>query len=177
VPATAFNDAEHTYPPGIASTSTPKPWRTPELLGELRGDHWAELHDRVVALALDASRPDHEPLRVEREIGGVEEVDLADLRVDRVELERIHRGALVGLGHGQLQLDAIGPLHQMKQVAELLVGERGTGGGGGHVGPLCVGSNRSSPWRREPLKGAATTVAAGARSRARPRAGSLRRLR
>ena len=62
-------------------------------------------------------------LLVEREIGRVEERDEADLRVERVEPERRDRGAMVRLGHGQLELDAVGARGQREHLREVLVAE------------------------------------------------------
>ncbi len=64
-----------------------------EVLGESQlrrqrvGHHRAQLDDRVVALALDAPRPHDHPCLVQLEVGRVEEEDLADLRLERVERE------------------------------------------------------------------------------------------
>ena len=63
-PHCALSDAEHTNPPGMASTSTPncfdlRAWR------ELIRDHRPQLHDRVVAFALDPPGPNDEAVLVD----------------------------------------------------------------------------------------------------------------
>jgi hypothetical protein len=62
---------------------------------------------------------------VEVELGRVEEEDLADLRLERIELERRDSRALVRLRHRQLQLDAVRSLEQLEQPHGLLVREGG----------------------------------------------------
>jgi hypothetical protein len=62
---------------------------------------------------------------VEVELRRVEEEDLADLRLERIELERRDGRSLVRLRHRQLQLDAVGSLEQVEQPHDLLVRERG----------------------------------------------------
>ncbi len=55
------------------------------------------------------------------EIGGVEEEDLPDLRLERVEAELGDGRAVVGRGNGQFELDAVGLSRELEQVHELLV--------------------------------------------------------
>jgi hypothetical protein len=62
---------------------------------------------------------------VEIELGRVEEEDLADLRLERIELERGYGRRWCGSGHRQLQLDAVGSLDQVEQLHEVLVREAG----------------------------------------------------
>ena len=114
-PSAPFSVPEQTNPPGSASTSTRKPPDRRRLVGQLGGDDRPQLHDRVVALALDAAGADDDAVLVEREVGRVEEEDLADLRLERVEPERDDRRAVVRLGHGQLQLDAVRVLDQLEE--------------------------------------------------------------
>ena len=82
--------------------------RRAQLLGQIVGHHRPELHHAVVALALHTTGSGHETGLVEREVGRVEEEHLADLRVERIEVERDDRGALDLAGHGELELDAVG---------------------------------------------------------------------
>ena len=98
---------------------------TPQLLGQLARHDRAELDDRVAAPALDASRADDDAVGVEIELGRVEEEDLADLRLERIELERRYGRPLVRLRHRQLQLDAVGSLEQVEQLHEVVVREAG----------------------------------------------------
>ena len=60
---------------------------------------------------------------VEGEVGGVEEVDLADLGVEGVHPQRGDGRAALGVGHRQLQLDAVGVGGQREQLLKLGVGE------------------------------------------------------
>ena len=70
---------------------------------------------------------------VERKVWCVEEVDLTDLRVERIHPERGHRRALLLLGDGQLQFHAVGVLDEIQDLAQLLFGEV-DGGACGHRG-------------------------------------------
>jgi hypothetical protein len=56
---------------------------------------------------LDPPGPHDHPGGVERQVGRVEEEDLSEMRVERVDPERSRRRPAVALGHGQLQLDAV----------------------------------------------------------------------
>ncbi len=85
-----------------------------KLLGQLARRHRAQLDDRVASLALDSSGADDDAVGVEIELGRVEEEDLADLRLERIELERRHGRLLMRLRHRQLQLDAVGALEQVE---------------------------------------------------------------
>src|SRR5512132_800244 len=113
-----------------------KPGRGAQLRGELRRHDRPQLHDRVVALALDAPPADDDAQLVESQVGGFEEEDLSDLRVERVHAERADGRALVVLGHGQLQLDAVRVFDQVEHLRDLLLrkGYRGRLGGR-HRGP------------------------------------------
>ena len=53
----------------------------------------------------------------------VEEEDLPDLRLERIEAEAGDRGAVVGGGNRELELDAVGLARQLEHRDELLVGE------------------------------------------------------
>jgi hypothetical protein len=78
--------------------------------------------------AHDDARP------IEHEIGRVEEHDLADLRVERVEPKPSDRGTLLGGGDGELELDRIRALEQAHQLPELRIAQRGPNCGlGGHT--------------------------------------------
>src|SRR5262249_28810350 len=99
---------------------------------------------RVASLALDPPRTDHDPLLVERERLRVEEEDLPDLRLQRIELKRRDGRALVRLWHRQLQLDAVGALEQLHELPDILVGEgRRHRRGGGHLLLLSRGRSLS----------------------------------
>jgi hypothetical protein len=52
--------------------------------------------------------PHDHPLLVEAQVGGVEEEHLADLGVQGVHAEAGDDGAAFGVGHGELELDAVG---------------------------------------------------------------------
>jgi hypothetical protein len=56
---------------------------------------------------LHATRPHHHAGLEQRQLGRLEEVDLADLGIERIEVERLDRGPLLGERNGQLQLDAV----------------------------------------------------------------------
>jgi len=106
----------------------------PQLLGQLARHDRAQLDDRVAALALDASRADDDAVGVEIEFGRVEEEDLADLRFERIELERLDGRPLVRLRDRQFQLDAVGSLEQVEQLHQVLVREaRPRRRGSGHL--------------------------------------------
>ena len=107
-----FIDAEHTYPPGIASTSTPTARRATNVLGKLVRNDRSQLHDGVTRPALDPARADRDAALVERELGSVEEEHLPDLRLERIELEGGDRRSLLALRDGQLQLDAVRAAHE-----------------------------------------------------------------
>ena len=49
-----------------------------------------------------------------------------------IHAERHHRGAPVRIRHGQLQLYAVGTLHEPQHLLKLLIGEIWGGGGRGH---------------------------------------------
>ena len=97
-------------------------------VGEFGRHHGPQLHDRVVALLLHPAGAGHDALLVQRQVRGVEEEHLPDLRVERVHAERLDRRALIGLRHGQLQLDAVGVVNEAR-AAQLSwdVGEVGCG--------------------------------------------------
>ena len=82
----ACPQTEYTYPPGIASTSTPKPGerRIRRQLGRHDG---AQLDDRVGIAALDPPSPRHHARRVERKLRRVEEEHLPNLGLEWVEPE------------------------------------------------------------------------------------------
>ena len=105
--------------------------RLADLRGNLVGDDRPQLDDRVPRLALDPPRSHHDPALVEREVRRVEERNLADLRIEHVHAKCQHRRSVVAVGHGQLQLHAVGSLDQPEQLGDLLVGEQG-GGVGDH---------------------------------------------
>ena len=67
---------------------------TAQVLGQLVGNDRPELDDGVVSLALHPAGADDDPSLVEGEIGGVEEEDLTDLGLERVEVQRGDRRAL-----------------------------------------------------------------------------------
>jgi hypothetical protein len=90
-----------------------------------------QLDDRVVALALDAAGAHDDPRVLEREVRRVEEVHEADLRVERIETERLDGGALLTRVDAQLELDAVGLVHELEELDELLLREEGCRGGDG----------------------------------------------
>src|SRR5919106_1606722 len=67
------------------------------------------------------SRTDADGVQIE--VGCVEEVDLADLGLERIEAEACDRGAVVGGGNRELQFDAVRLLRELQHLDELLVGE------------------------------------------------------
>jgi hypothetical protein len=68
---------------------------------------------------------------VQLEIGRVEEEDLADLRFERIEAECDYRGAMVGRGNRELELDAVRLARESEHARELVVREP-RGGTCGH---------------------------------------------
>jgi hypothetical protein len=69
-----------------------------------------------------AARPDDHAGTIERKIRSLEEVDLPDLRRNRVQAKCRHGRALLAVGHGQLELDAVGAGRQRTDRGELLIG-------------------------------------------------------
>ena len=120
-----FIEPEQTNPPGDASTSIAERRRSPDRLGQLRRDHRTQLHDRVVPLLLRSPRTHDEAALVEGELRRIEEEHLADLRLQWVEAERLNGRALVLLGNGQLQLDAVGALDQLVELLRLFGAQYG----------------------------------------------------
>src|SRR6187551_2206219 len=88
------------------------------------GHHGPQLDDRVVWLALDPARTYHDPPLVELEIRGIEEEDLADLRVERIDAEGRSRGPHPRRRDRELELDGVRPLDQPHELLELRIGER-----------------------------------------------------
>ena len=82
-----------------------------------------ELHDDVSGPPLDPSCASDDAHGVEVQIGRVEEEHLANLRLERVEPERNDRGAMVGGGNRELQLDAVRLPRERKHLRELFVRE------------------------------------------------------
>ena len=80
------------------------------------------------------TRAGDDPRAIEREIGGVEEVHLADLGVDWVDGERLPGAAPVGQRHGELELDAVGLANLREKLGERLVGGRDSRGHGHPLG-------------------------------------------
>ena len=132
MPFLPLSEAEHTKPPGIASTSTPRLGDCRRCDGKVVGNHRAELHDRVAALALDPAGPRDDTDLVERQIGRVEEEHLADLRVERVQLQVVDRSPVLRHRHRQLQLDAVRALHQLQDLLEILARQVRRALGGAH---------------------------------------------
>jgi hypothetical protein len=87
----------------------------------LTGLDGTQLHDRVVSLALHpACACDYSSLG-ETQVRCVEEVDLADLRVEGIEAEHACRGVLIGLRDGELELHTVSALDESQQLSELFV--------------------------------------------------------
>jgi hypothetical protein len=70
---------------------------------------------------LDSPGPNDHAGLVELEVRRVEEEHLADLRVHGIHAKRMHRGAMTGRRHGDLQLDAVRSLQEIEQGDQLLV--------------------------------------------------------
>ena len=145
-----FIDAEHTNPPGIASTSTTMLGESRNSCGKLGWNDRPELDDGVVAFLLDPAGAGDHALLIERQARRVEEVNLADLGLQRVHVERLDGRALIRLGNRQLQLHAVGVVHQAEQLAQLIVRELracllgpGSGCGGRRLAGslVCAGVN------------------------------------
>ena len=122
----------------------------PDVGVDLRGIERAQLDHRVADAPLDPARAHDDARPIEREVGRVEEHDLADLGIERVEPERADRGSLLGGGHGELELDRVRALQQAHHLGELLVAQAGASGRpGGHVDPFVwgplVGLERAPP--------------------------------
>jgi hypothetical protein len=83
-----------------------------------------QLDDRVVSLSLDPACPNDDAALVERQVRRVEEEDLADLSIERVDPEGCPSSSF-GHGHGELELDTVGALDEREQLGELLSGEGG----------------------------------------------------
>ena len=76
------------------------------------------LYGRLLAnAALHAAGAHDEPVPLKCEVRGVEEVDLADLGVERVHPERAGRRAVVLLGDCQLEFGAVRAVEQPEVVA------------------------------------------------------------
>src|SRR6185436_3614148 len=88
------------------------------------GHHRPQLDDRVVRLALDPARPYHHAPLVQLEIRRIEEEDLADLRVERIDAERRSRGAHPGRRDREFELDGVRALDEPHELLELRIGER-----------------------------------------------------
>ena len=97
--------------------------RAAQLDRQVGRDDRPELDDRIVALVLHPPGADHQARPVERQVGRVEEEDLADLGIDRVHAQCRDRRALIGLRDGELELDAVGAADQVAQLGELVVDE------------------------------------------------------
>jgi hypothetical protein len=113
----ALSRPEQTKPPGMASTSTPKPLRAAQVLGDLARHDGPQLHHAVVA-APGPAGTDDDTLLVESQVRRVEEEDLTYLGLEGVHLEGLDRGPLVTVGHGQLQLHGVSTLQQGHQLLE-----------------------------------------------------------
>ena len=99
--------------------------RLAELRRHVVGNDRPQLDDRIARFALDPPRPHHDALIVERQIGRVEEHDLANLGLEHIHAEGGDRRRVIGVRHGQLQLDAVGSLDQSEHLRQLLGGEHG----------------------------------------------------
>ena len=120
-PSARFIEPEQTKPPGIASTSTPNDGDRRSSAGSAAGSTGRSLTTDVVALVLHAAGAHDDARLVERQVGRVEEEDLPDLGVERIDAEPLQRGALLVLGDRQLELDAVGVLGQREQLGRLFV--------------------------------------------------------
>ena len=113
-----------------------EPAETPDVLADLLGVERAQLDYRIAGAPLDPARAHDDARLVEREVGRVEEHHLADLGIQRVEPELANRGALLGGGDGELELDRVRAAQEAHQLRELRVAQAGPCGGlGGHGSP------------------------------------------
>jgi hypothetical protein len=79
----------------------------------------------VVESDLHSPRSHHDPGLVECEVGRVEEHDLADLCVQRIDAQAVHDPTPSIGRHGELQLDGVDLLEQREELDELLGVEAG----------------------------------------------------
>ena len=93
------------------------------LLLDVRGDHGPQLDHGVVPPPLDPASPGDHTDPVEGQVGGVEEVHLPDLRVERVDPQGRGRLPPVGVRHRHLELDAVRVPRQRQHLADLGIGE------------------------------------------------------
>ena len=94
-----------------------------DALGKLVGDDGTELDDGVAAAPLNPASANGETGLVQHQVGRVEEEDLPDLRLERVEPEGGDRPLVRARRERDLQLDAVGPADQAEELSELLARE------------------------------------------------------
>ena len=99
--------------------------RLAELRRHVVGNDRPQLDDRVTRFTLYPPRPHHHALIVERQIGRVEEHDLANLGLEHIHAERGDGRSVISVRHGQLELDAVGSLDQPEHLRQLFGGEHG----------------------------------------------------
>ena len=124
-PGVPFIEPEQTKPSGEASTSTLKPGDRRTAFGSSAGTTGRSFTTESSPLPCDRRARTTTPCLVEREVRRVEEEDLPDLGIQRVEFEGHDRRALVQLRDRQLQLDGVGLLEQREQPLALFLGECG----------------------------------------------------
>ena len=87
-------EAEHTNPPGKRVDLDAELVQLPKVLRKLGRDNRTQLHDRVVGPALTSACTGDQALLVEDQIGRVEEEDLPDLCIERVDAQRCNGRSL-----------------------------------------------------------------------------------
>ena len=108
---TPFSDAEQTWPPGMASTSTMHIGDSRTLRGSSAGTTGRSLITESSPLPATRACAHDDPLALEREVRRVEEVHEPDLCAEGVDPQGLHGRALDGLRDRDLELDAVGALH------------------------------------------------------------------
>ena len=97
------------------------PFDGAHIRGKLARHDRPQLHDRVVAAPLHATGPDDDSVLVQRQVGRVEEEDLADLCLEGIHAEGAHGRSVMLLRDRQLELRAVGAVEEGEQLLQLFV--------------------------------------------------------
>ena len=123
--ALAFIRAEHTKPPGMASTSTPNPGRRRTSSASSDGTTGRSLTTESPVFRCSRRALNHESLLVQPQIRSVEVGDLSDLRAHGIHPQSLDHGSPADLRNSQLQFDRVRSRQEGQDLAQLCPAEGG----------------------------------------------------
>ena len=140
--------AEQTNASGPASTSTTRFSDSRSFGGSASGTTGRSFTTESLPLPWTRRARTTTPALFELEVGGVEEEDLADLRLERVEPKRTDGRDLGAVRDRQLQLGTVGTFEQLEYLGDL--SRRSAAGSSGSFVFVAMGTTVLSTERRYP---------------------------